>query len=528
MKRRSVQGEEDSEHHPNKQRHLPPILFELLNDERVFVSSFEPIFRKVVREEVDGAFTRFLRNSRDQASAGSRTLQLQFHSNLPCTLYTGNRVVSDSDTPVKIVLYDSISQKTVTSGPLSSIKVRIVALDSEFVDRENWRREEFEEKIIGSRQGKRPLVTGELVVTLRDGVGYVGDVSFTDNSSWMRSGKFRLGSKANSDHEIIREGISNSFRVKDHRGESYQKHHPPSSDDQVWRLEKIGKEGASHRKLTRHGIFNVGDFLRLYFTDQSSLRAMLKISNRKNWDAIIGHAITCTLADDNKYMYKTAQGTTGLLFNSVYKNIGVTFDGQSYQSVDNLNIHQKKTVEDLKQIAYRNINDWVPVSQSSTVGYPLLLAPENFNLCPQDTQFQNQPPYYYNNNNNNNNGEVEQQNNSSSSSSAFEIGHHQDQVQAGGGFDFKDSFGMMNDSTPDGLMFCTWAAAADNDIIPVDQDHDFDQVESSLWQGGNHEIGIINPGIQRPKTSWWKILAVVKWRILARRNVAARKWKCLL
>ncbi|KAK4476721.1 hypothetical protein RD792_015881 [Penstemon davidsonii] len=525
MKRRSDQGEEEySEHHPNKQRHLPPILFDM----QEFVSSFEPIFRKLAREEMDGAFDRFLRNSRDQASAGSRTLQLQFHSNLPSTLYTGNRVVSDSDNPVKIVLYDSISRKTVTSGPLSSIKVRIVALDSEFEpdDRKNWTREEFEEKIIESRQGKRPLVTGDLVVTLRDGVGYVGDVSFTDNSSWMRSGKFRLGSKAhtNSDYEI-REGISNSFRVKDHRGESYQKHYPPSSDDQVWRLEKIGKEGASHRKLTRHGIFNVGDFLRLYFTDQSTLRAMLNISNRKNWDAIIGHAITCTLADDNKYMYKMAQGTTGLLFNSVYKNIGVTFDGQSYQSVDNLNIHHKKIVEDLKRTAYRNINDWVPLSHSSAAGYPLLLgspAGENFNLCPQDTQFQNQDQRPYNNNR-----EVEQQN----STSSFEIGessHHQ--VQAGG-FDFKDSFGMMNDSTTDG-MFYTWAA--DNEIVPVD-DRDF-QVESSLWQGGNPEIGImsssfINPGILTnpnngsPKTSWWKILAVVKWRILARRNVAARKWK---
>lgn len=76
------------------------------------------------------------------------------------------------------------------------------------------------------------------------------------------------------------------------------------------------------------------------------------------------------------------------------------------------------------------------------------------------------------------------------------------------------------------------------DDLPID---DTFQVESSsAWQGnhglfldpGNHGVNIASsdpslliPRIGNPRTKWCKILAVMKWRILARRNVAARKCK---
>jgi len=46
---------------------------------------------------------------------------------------------------------------------------------------------------VREREGKRPLLTGDTTVQLKDGVGVVGDITFTDNSSWIRSRKFRLG-----------------------------------------------------------------------------------------------------------------------------------------------------------------------------------------------------------------------------------------------------------------------------------------------------------------------------------------------
>ncbi|KAI3472309.1 hypothetical protein Pfo_031016 [Paulownia fortunei] len=282
LKRQLREGGEGDSELPIKRRHLLSTIFRGVNNARnlqEYVPSLESLIRKWVKEEVNRAIDPFLRSSYDQIEcSGSRTLQLQFHNKLPHTLFTGSRIVSEDRSPVKIILYDSTSKKVVTSGPFSSIKVNISVLDGDFVPdyREDWSKKDFDSKVVQNRVGKRPLVTGELIVPLQDGVGYIGEVSFTDNSSWIRSGKFRLGIKVHSsfDEMNIREGISNSFKVKDHRGESYQKHYPPSLNDEVWRLEKIAKDGASHKRLTQFGIYCVRDFLRSYFTNQLSLRTV--------------------------------------------------------------------------------------------------------------------------------------------------------------------------------------------------------------------------------------------------------------
>lgn len=52
----------------------------------------------------------------------------------------------------------------------------------------------------------------------------------------------------------------------------YKKHYPPALSDDVWRLEKIGKDGSFHKKLNNAGIFTVEDFLRLVVKDQQKLR----------------------------------------------------------------------------------------------------------------------------------------------------------------------------------------------------------------------------------------------------------------
>ena len=52
----------------------------------------------------------------------------------------------------------------------------------------------------------------------------------------------------------------------------YKKHYPPALNDEVWRLEKIGKDGSFHRRLNKAGISTVEDFLRLVARDLQSLR----------------------------------------------------------------------------------------------------------------------------------------------------------------------------------------------------------------------------------------------------------------
>jgi Calmodulin binding protein-like len=54
----------------------------------------------------------------------------------------------------------------------------------------------------------------------------------------------------------------------------YRKHYPPFLNDEVWRLEKIGKDGAFHRKLQESNITNVQEFLQLLNVDQNLLRGV--------------------------------------------------------------------------------------------------------------------------------------------------------------------------------------------------------------------------------------------------------------
>lgn len=52
----------------------------------------------------------------------------------------------------------------------------------------------------------------------------------------------------------------------------YKKHYPPALEDEVWRLEKIGKDGAFHKKLSAEGIKTVQDFLKLSVIEPNKLR----------------------------------------------------------------------------------------------------------------------------------------------------------------------------------------------------------------------------------------------------------------
>ncbi|KAK1547905.1 hypothetical protein Q3G72_010507 [Acer saccharum] len=338
----------------------------------------QPIQAFEVREEVERAILTFSkdlnmtpRTSLNQVETSEgRILQLLFVNKLPSTIFTGSKIVAEDGGPIIIDLIDSISKRRVTSGPYSSIQIQILVLNGDFgfEDQENWTEREFSAKVVRERDGRKPLVTGELNITFKDGVGIISDISFTDNSSWIRCRKFRLGArllKSIGGQVRIKEARSEAFVVKDHRGELYKKHYPPLLEDEVWRLEKIAKDGKYHTRLTSHNIHSVKDFLRLYVIDPNSLKRMLDCSNRA-WDTIVEHASTCGLNDEIFYTY-SGEGI-GLLFNSIYKLVAATFDGQNYQFLDDPTFTHKPLVETIKKQAYRNVNSFVPVDGRATFG----------------------------------------------------------------------------------------------------------------------------------------------------------------
>ncbi|KAG4196946.1 hypothetical protein ERO13_A06G209100v2 [Gossypium hirsutum] len=342
-------------------------------------SSLEPILRRVVSEEVERALAKlgpaklttnvFLRSCDNGAlcfclhNAGLPLNRLKglMEEIYGCTFDLGFE--GQQGAAIDIVLIDANTGHVVTSGPESSLKLDVVVLEGDFnnEDDDNWTEEEFDSHVVKERDGKRPLLTGDLQVVLNKGVGTLGELSFTDNSSWIRSRKFRLGLKVASDcceGFRIREAKTDAFTVKDHRGELYKKHYPPALNDEVWRLEKIGKDGSFHKRLNKAGIFTVEDFLQLVVRDSQRLRNILGSGmSNKMWDILVEHAKTCVLSEKLYVYYPDDARSVGIVFNNIHELNGLIANGQFYAS-DSLSDDQKVYVDILVKKAYEN---WIHV-----------------------------------------------------------------------------------------------------------------------------------------------------------------------
>ncbi|KAG8496601.1 hypothetical protein CXB51_007744 [Gossypium anomalum] len=316
----------------------------------------EPLIRRVVKEEVEVALRKHLnnmkRNGGKDVNSTSRSLQLQFLNNLSLPVFTGTRIEAEECSAIKVAIVDSLTGQIVSSGLESSAKVEVVVLEGDFDGDEgdNWALEEFKNNIVREREGKKPLLAGDAFLTLTGGTGLVGEISFSDNSSWTRSRRFRLGARVvdGSDGTRVREAKTESFIVRDHRGELYKKHHPPSLSDEVWRLEKIGKDGAFHKRLSRENINCVKDFLTMLFIDPPRLRHILGTGmSAKMWEVTVEHSRTCVL-DNRMHLYcpPGSQQKSGVVFNIVGQVMGLLSECQ-YNTIDKLSETEKIEAQNL-------------------------------------------------------------------------------------------------------------------------------------------------------------------------------------
>ncbi|WCJ42381.1 Calmodulin-binding protein [Euphorbia peplus] len=381
--KRALEGGGEEQQPDKKRPALASVIVEALKVDSLqkLCSSLEPILRRVVSEEVERALAklgppRISGSSSPKRIEGpdGRSLQLRFRSRLSLPLFTGGKVEGEQGASIHVVLIDGNSGVVVTSGPESSLKLDIVVLEGDFnnEDDEEWTQEEFESHVVKEREGKRPLLHGDLQVTLKEGVGTLGELTFTDNSSWIRSRKFRLGMKVASgfgEGMRIREAKTEAFTVKDHRGELYKKHYPPALTDEVWRLEKIGKDGSFHKKLNGQGIFSVEDFLRLLVRDPQKLRSVLGSGmSNKMWDALVDHAKTCVLGGKLYVYYPEDSRNVGVVFNNIYELNGL-ISGEQYYSADSLSNEQKVYVDGMVKKAYENWNQVVEYDGKSLVNF---------------------------------------------------------------------------------------------------------------------------------------------------------------
>lgn len=346
-----------------------------------FCSALEPMLRKVVHEEVESGLRRYSRSIGRSPSLRIKALEpsnlrLIFNKKLSLPIFTNSKIMdSNGQYPLHLLLVDATGDCLVPTTLGTPIKIEIVVLDGDFPSGENWTHEDFNKNIVKERAGKRPLVTGELNITMRDGVASLGDLEFTDNSSWIRSRRFRIGAKVvhigNGQNSIrIMEAMTDSFMVKDHRGELYKKHYPPALGDDVWRLEKIGKDGTFHKKLISHGIETVQDFLKLANIDPHKIRRILGNGmSEKMWEVTYRHAKTCEMGTKS---YIARGPNYILILNPICQVIRAIINGQICHSRELRGI-QRSYIENLVRNAFTNWSSLEEVDGGLQVNEPAAL-----------------------------------------------------------------------------------------------------------------------------------------------------------
>ncbi|XP_031739322.1 calmodulin-binding protein 60 G-like isoform X2 [Cucumis sativus] len=288
----------------------------------------------VVKIEVDSHLKFFLSRSsqltnqfgKERTVIGfeNSKLKLSFINQIAPTIFTNNEIKAKNGKALVVAICENTtnSNAIIKTGLLSSALVEIVVLDCEFGfnrrrEKNNcWSRDGFNKSIVSERVGKRPLIVGnDKIIRLNNGFGELNDLSFTDNSSWTKTKKFRLGVKVLNEEILtnfprIEDAVSEPFRVMDQRGKGYKKHHPPSRGDEVWRLEGIAKNGAYHQRLSSNAIENVDDFLKTYKQKGSTyLKQLLgeKVPE-KIWKKMVNNVLECDSVENEANLNNLEDG----------------------------------------------------------------------------------------------------------------------------------------------------------------------------------------------------------------------------
>jgi hypothetical protein len=143
-------------------------------------------------------------------------------------IFTRREVQAADGDCITVRMVSSSQQESNFPRLLSTATVKIVVLDGDFnADNRNvWASEDFEDHEVRPRDKHGAVLAGKLIVKLENSEGCFHNATFIDNSSFTRSGKFRLGVKIIGDvGEQVQEGISEPFTVKDRRGEGREARH---------------------------------------------------------------------------------------------------------------------------------------------------------------------------------------------------------------------------------------------------------------------------------------------------------------
>ncbi|XP_073035095.1 uncharacterized protein [Primulina eburnea] len=336
---------------------------------RLILPIMEDLISKVVKEEIQSAvMTHGLGNRTHEAtmSTENRTLQLKFLDEVSLPVLTGKEIEGKGGTAMRLAIVNNMTGQLVTSGPEASAKVEILLLQADDDDNEhNWSTEDFDNKIIRESDEEKPHVAKGMYVRLKEGVAILSDVKLGHGSIWKKRCSCRLGARFvdNSNGSKVKQAWTESFTVEDRRGKLYGKHHPPFLSDEVWRLEKIGKERC--KRLSEENIKTVRDFLFSLSADPQKLKRVFGCS--KEWKATVEHARTCNIDDKKISLYRSPTKFNYIVaFDVVPQLLGIVRDSH-YVRLDNLCEVEQANARELFLLALENRKDITSVDDETSL-----------------------------------------------------------------------------------------------------------------------------------------------------------------
>ncbi|XP_059290905.1 calmodulin-binding protein 60 A-like isoform X2 [Lycium ferocissimum] len=239
------------------------------------------------------------RNSQKKIHPSKRKrLLLNFSHKIAPVVFTGECIFPQG---TKLELVDAVTGQQLRHGPLASAQVEIFLLNGD----ENRTIQELNNHIMMQKRGGKLGHRKNPYLRLQGGVVSVGEVRFKHTPKHMKKLKVvKLGARVVDQPEEIEvtQAVTGPFTVKDKRLMRSKKRYPPSLTDDVWRLDKIYRNGAFHRRLTENGIKTVEDFL-IGLNNRQRLRQILgKSMSDDYWKKVTTHAKTCDI-DGRTYLY---------------------------------------------------------------------------------------------------------------------------------------------------------------------------------------------------------------------------------
>ncbi|XP_024971202.1 calmodulin-binding protein 60 A-like [Cynara cardunculus var. scolymus] len=342
-------------------------------DGPTLVTFFGPSIRQIVREEFALAQQELLTSKKEipvnKASTSSvlKNLKTQFRTRVSQPVFTGMPLVGENKTPIEIALVDADTEQIVNTGTESALKLEIVGcrVGDDDCEKRSWTFEELQNSILGEKKGKR-ILQGDTCVQLKEGIGFVGEISFTFNSTHTKNGWYKLGAIVGD--AALMNGVevawTESFLVKDRRATYSVKHPCPSLFDKVCHLQQISYCGNRYKRLKDAGVNTVKDLLTLLHTDPERLKDTLKPITPKSWDDIVNHA----QKSDGMFVYlDPSNERNGVVLDVKLQLKGLIVESDQYLLVDQLSNNQKVEAKKLIKFACEHLEVLLPVKDETSL-----------------------------------------------------------------------------------------------------------------------------------------------------------------